>query len=121
MISMDLCLLFHMIDTFWIERSTGSLPWKTQPSQNTSVDTAITRRRLRSTRMDKKQAKAWKEPRKAEGGSLLEARLPPSQCARKRCQMAKGSRACFWQRECQWPLSQAARALAVSTAPSTVH
>jgi len=42
-------------------------------------------------------------------------------CARKRCQIANGSLAGCWQRLGQLPLNQAERALAVRTAPSTIH
>ena len=42
-------------------------------------------------------------------------------CARKRCQMARGRAERRLHKVCQWPLSQAARAFAVWTAPVTVH
>ena len=42
-------------------------------------------------------------------------------CARKRCQIARGRAERRLHKDCHCPLSQAARALAVWTAPVTVH
>ncbi len=54
-------------------------------------------------------------------GIALSEREKACWCARKRCQMARGRAERRSHKDCQRPLSQAARALAVWTAPVTVH
>ena len=45
----------------------------------------------------------------------------PNMCARKGCHTARGKRERVFNKDCHLPLSQAARALAVRTAPSRFH